>query len=219
MTKTRILLADDHAMLRTGIKMLVNAEDDMEVVGEAGSGIEALRAAASLRPDVITLDLSMPGGGGLELLSKLREVAPDGFVIVLTMHDDTAYLRTAIAQGAMGYVVKTSAEEVLLTAIRTVRQGRIYVDAKLREPSANSQPAPAGAKAPAGEANLSDRERQVLRLLALGHTNREIGEQLYISPKTVETYRGRIGEKLGLTSRADFVRFGIETGISRQSGG
>lgn len=219
MAKTRVLLADDHAVLRAGLKMLINAEPDMVVVGEAGTGVESLRAARALEPDVVTLDLTMPGGGGLELLGQLRSAFPRVAVLILTMHDDAAYLRTALAQGAMGYLIKTSADDDLLTAIRAVRQGRIYVDPKLREDSASHPSILGGVRKSGAEESLSERERQVLLYLALGHTNREIGERLFISPKTVETYRARIGSKLGLTSRADFVRFGLETGLSRQSEG
>jgi DNA-binding NarL/FixJ family response regulator len=215
MAKIRVLIADDHAVLRSGLRLLINAQPDMEVVGEAASGPEALDRAGSLRPDVLTLDLSMPGGRGIPVLERLRQQCPDTRVLVLTMHDAAAYLRAALAAGAAGYVVKTAADTELLTAIRAVAQGRTFVDLSL--------PAGAGGRparpAQPGQAALSPRELAVLRLLAQGHTNQEAADRLFLSVKTVETYRARIAEKLGLRTRADLTRYAVEAGFLRPGAG
>jgi DNA-binding NarL/FixJ family response regulator len=216
MTTIRVLLADDHAVLRAGLQMLINAQPGMEVVGEAGDSQEALAKVRQLNPDVLTLDLTMPGGSSIQLIEQLRRECPHTQVLVLTMHDDPAYLRAALAAGSAGYVVKTAADTDLLSAIRGVCQGRTVVNVSL--PTATVQTAldrDAGAASAqaAGSAALSPREREVLILLARGHTNQEIANKLFLSVKTVETYRARIADKLGLRTRADLVRYALEVGL------
>jgi DNA-binding NarL/FixJ family response regulator len=216
MATIRVLVADDHAILRAGLRMLIAAQPDMAVVGEAGDSREALEKARALAPDVLTLDLTMPGGNSIKVIEQLRQECPGTRVLVLTMHDDPAYLRAVLAAGGAGYVVKTAADADLLTAIRAVLRGRVFVDVNLARSTVNdalcgeaggSQPRPAGA------ASLSGRERQVLELLAQGHTNQEMAKKLFLSVKTVETYRARIADKLGLRTRAEVVRYALEVGL------
>ena len=212
--KIRIVLVDDHAVLRAGLTALLNAEADMTVVGEAGDGAASLPVVAARQPDVVLLDINMPNMGGLEALGELRKVAPKSRVLILTMHDDQTYLRQALAQGAAGYVLKEAADTELLTAIRTVYHGGAF----LHPSHAQSLLAPTPV-ATAGQTNsndlslLSERELEVLKLIALGHANKEIAEMLFLSVKTVETYKTRIMEKLNLTSRAALVRFALKHGL------
>jgi DNA-binding NarL/FixJ family response regulator len=217
MKKTRVLIADDHAVLRAGLRMLINAQPDLEVVGEAADCQEALRKAHELKPDVLTLDLSMPGGGGARVIERLRVECPATRVLVLTMHDDPAYLRAVLAVGGAGYVVKTAVDTELLTGIRAVAQGRTFVDLHLTGSHGRAafdapNDAPSAKTASAASA-LSQREREVLGLLAQGHTHQVIADKLFLSIKTIETYRARIAEKLGLRSRADIIRYAIELGL------
>lgn len=212
MRRVRVLVADDHAVLRAGLKMLLGAQPDMEVVAEAASGEEAVTRARETRPDVVLLDLVMPHGG-VEPIRRLKDVAR---VLVLTMHDDPGYAREALAAGASGYIVKKAADVELLSAIRAVSSGRAVVDVDLTEASPIDTGLPEPPRSPDGV--LSRRESQVLTLLAHGHTNREVAERLGISVKTAETYRARISDKLGLLSRADFVRYGVETGLLTRRG-
>ncbi len=212
--KTRILLADDHAILRAGLKLLLDAQPDLAVVGEAQNGMQALALAGQLHPDLILLDLTMPGLGGLEVLRTLKEVSPSSRVLVLTMHDDESYLRQALALGAAGYVLKKAVDSELLNAIRAVMRGETYVHSammgKLLSQDAGILP---GKDSSDPWQNLSAREADVLRLVALGYTNSEIAEQLSIGVKTVETYRARGMEKLGLTTRAQLVRDALARGM------
>lgn len=215
MDKTRILLADDHAILRAGLKLLLDAQPDLTVVGEAQNGMGALKLAEEMHPDIILLDLTMPGMGGLDVLRSLKGISPHSRVLVLTMHDDEGYLRQALALGAAGYVLKKAVDSELLNAIRAVMRGETYVhsammDKLLNLDAAGSQPANASENP---WENLSAREVDVLRLVALGYTNSEIAEQLSISVKTVETYRARGMEKLGLNTRAQLVRDALARGI------
>ena len=209
----RILLVDDHAVLRAGLKVLLNAEPDMTVVGEAGDGQRCLDLAATLQPDVILLDLNMPGLGGLEVLTELSRRAPASRALVLTMHDDAVYLRQVLAKGGAGYVLKQAADSELLTAIRTVYHGGIFLHPAhthiLLERQAETPSAPGNNLL----GSLSDREKEVLRLLALGHSNKEIAQMLYLSVKTVETYKARLMEKLDLKTRAALVRFALQQGL------
>lgn len=210
MAKIRVLLADDHAVLRAGLKMLVNHQQDMEVVAEAGTFREAIRLASIAKPDVDTLDLTMPDGNGIDYIEQICRAWPLAKVLVLTMHDDPAYLRAALCAGASGYVVKKAADTELLGAIRAVHDGRMFVDLESRQ-----APSPA-ALVPAeggGGDNLSERERTVLVLLAQGHTNQSIAEQLSLSVKTIESYRARLLKKLGLHSRADVTRYAMAMGL------
>lgn len=210
--KIRVLLADDHGVLRAGLRLLVNAEPDMEVTGEAGSAEETVRVAKEARPDVTVLDLSMPGGG-LKALEALRRQCPDTRVLVLTMHDDPAYLRSALAAGAVGYVVKKVADRELLSSIRAVYHGATI--AFLSAPAGGSHAARVSEALPdaAARPTLSNREQEVLVLLARGYTNRQIAERLQRSVKSIETHRSRLSQKLGLKTRAEIVRYAFTTGL------
>lgn len=207
----RVLLADDHAVLRSGLKLMLDARSDMTIVGEAGDGVDVLPLALETNPDVILLDLTMPRLGGLAALPLLREQAPDVRVLILTMHDDQGYLRQALRMGAAGYVLKKAADVELIAAIQAVMRGDVYVHPSMTR-SLLEEIIPESEDRP-GEKDLwrtlSEREQEVLRLVALGHTNQEIADRLALSVKTVETYRARGMEKLALRSRAALVRFAL----------
>jgi len=206
----RILIVDDHAVVRKGLRLVLEAEDDLEPVGEAGSGREAIFQARALKPDVILLDVVMPGESGIEVLPKLKHEAPDAKVLVLSMQDDPRYVREAFARGASGFVLKEAADAEVVGAVREIAAGGEYVHPVL---GARMVAAEAHARAAALADPLSDREREVLRLLALGHTNQEIAKQLYISVRTAETHRAHIMQKLGLSTRAELVRHAIAHGL------
>jgi len=214
MPKIRVLLADDHAVLRAGLKLLVNQQQDMEVVAEAGTFGEAIRLGKIAKPDVITLDLTMPDGNGIDKIEQVCRECATAKVLVLTMHDDPAYLRAALSAGASGYVVKKAADTELLGAIRAVHAGRVFVDLESHGSRSPAVLVSAGSPSDGGSNDkLSERERTVLEGLAQGHTNQSIAEQLDLSVKTVESYRARLLRKLGLRSRADIIRYAIETGL------
>jgi two-component system response regulator NreC len=208
--KIRVLIVDDHAIVRTGLRLLISGQGDMTVVGEAGSTEEGIQAAERLSPDVALIDLSLPGEGGIEAIRQLRRTRPRVRTIALTMHDDPAYLRSVRSAGGSGYVVKRAAESELLSAIRTVREGCPFVSPMLEEAEALETPAApqVSGGADTALARLSAREH-----LAHGHTHSEMAEQLGISVKTVETHRARLSEKVGLKSRADLVRLALDTGL------
>jgi two-component system response regulator NreC len=211
--KIRLVVADDHAILRSGLRMLIDAQPDMEVVGEAQDGIEAVQVIQKANPDVAILDVTMPRSGGLDAIKGIVARNRSTRVLLLTMHEEPAYLRTALAAGAGGYVLKKSVDADLLSAIRAVYKGRTYVDSELAEilvRDAFSKDDPTGS---AAKSVLSDREMQVLKLVAEGFSSREIAGQIYISTKTVETYRARFAEKLGLKSRAQIVRYALNLGL------
>jgi len=210
MSPIRVLIADDHAILRAGLRMLLEAQTDMEVAGEAGDGTEASRKARELQPDVVLLDLTMPGPGSGEVIRQVLSAAPKTHVLILTMHDDAAYLASAMAAGAAGYVVKKVADSELLLAIRAVHGGRTFVDLTQTLSRPHARPGSPRAQRPK---ELSRRERDVLRLLAQGHSNQQIADQIRVSVKTVETYRTRLRVKLGLKERAELYRFAVESGI------
>jgi len=189
--------------------MLVRAQPDLEVVGEAADGIEALEKIRKTKPDVVILDLTMPRMNGFDALREIVRDIPQTKVLVLTMHDDPAYGRSLLAAGALGYVTKKAADRELLTAIRTVREGRQFVDVTQAEDMLPKF----AARLPASRELLSQRERQVLALLARGHTHQEVADRLTLSIKTVETYLSRLTRKLGLHRRAELVRYALETGI------
>ena len=206
----RVLVVDDHAVVRSGLRLLIDAEDDMETVGEGGTVRDAIFEARSANPDLILMDIVMPGESGLEGLPKLLHEHPDVKVLVLSMQDDPRYLREAFAAGASGYVLKEAADTEVVTAIREVAAGNRYVHPEL---GARLIAAEADAARQAEEDPLSEREREVLRLLALGFTNQEIAKQLYISVRTAETHRAHVMRKLRLQSRAELVRYAIARGL------
>jgi len=206
----RVLIVDDHAVVRTGIKLMLAAEPDIEPVAEAGTRREAIFAARSAKPDVILLDVVMPDGSGLESIPQLLHEQPEAKVLVLSMQDDPRYVREAFAAGASGYVLKEAADVEVVGAVREVARGGRYVHPEL---GARLIEAEAEAARRAEEDPLSSREREVLRLLAYGHTNQEIAKQLFISVRTAETHRAHIMQKLRITTRAELVRYAITQGL------
>ncbi|HEX7318042.1 MAG TPA: response regulator transcription factor [Pyrinomonadaceae bacterium] len=216
MDKLRVFLADDHMVVREGLKSLVNAQPDMHVVGEAENGDAAWRAVRELGPDVVVMDVSMPDMSGAEATERLRRECPQVRVLALTVYEDKSYLRQMLDAGASGYVLKRAVTDELVRAIRTVAAGGSYVDPTLAGSLVSSyfnQDTTDG-RAPAGE--LSERESQVLRLIAWGYSNKEIGWKLNISSKTVDTYKLRLMEKLNLRSRTDIVRYALQQGLLQE---
>jgi two-component system response regulator NreC len=208
-TPIRVLVCDDHALLRSGLRLLLEAEPDLQVVGEAGDAEEAVERARALAPDVVILDIVLPGRSGIQVLPDIRSAVPGVRVLVVSMQDDPHYVRAAFAAGASGYLPKEAADVELVQAIREVAAGHRFV-----HPAVGARLAvQAGAVDRSGEASLSERERTVLRLLALGHTNHEIAQMLAISVRTVETHRAHVLRKLGLKTRADIVRYAASTGF------
>jgi two-component system, NarL family, response regulator NreC len=203
----RVLIVDDHAVVRSGLRLLLEREPDIEPVGEAGTGREAVFQARSLKPDVLLMDVVMPDQTGLEVLPTLRHEHPETKVLILSMQDDPRYVREAFAAGATGYLLKEAADTEVVAAVREVARGGQYVSPEL---GARMLAADADAERKAGDDPLSEREHEVLRLLALGHTNQEIAKQLYISVRTAETHRAHIMQKLNLQSRAELVRYALE---------
>jgi two-component system, NarL family, response regulator NreC len=208
--KIRVLIVDDHAVVRSGIRLLLAQEPDIEPIGEAGTGREAIFEARSLEPDVILMDVVMPDQTGLEVLPQLLHEHPEVKVLLLSMQDDPRYVREAFSAGASGYVLKEAADNEVVNAVREVARGGRYVNPEL---GARLVAAEAEAQRRAEDDPLSDREREVLRLLALGHTNQEIARQLYISVRTAETHRAHIMQKLRLSSRAELVRYAMSRGL------
>jgi DNA-binding NarL/FixJ family response regulator len=206
----RVLIVDDHAVVRSGLRLLLAAEDDIEPVGEAGNAREAIFQARAVKPDVILLDIVMPDRTGLDVLPQLTHENPDARILVLSMQDEPRYVREAFAAGASGYVLKEAADNEVVAAVREVAGGGRYVNPEL---GARLVAADAEAAKRAEEDPLSDRESEVLRLLALGHTNQEIAKQLYISVRTAETHRAHIMQKLRLQTRADLVAYALERGV------
>jgi two-component system response regulator NreC len=212
MNPIRIIIADDHALLRSGLRLLMNGQKDLCVIGEAGTLNEVTEMVANDPPDVLILDLTMPGASGLSGVTRLRSIAPAMKIIVLTMHDDPAYARSAMAIGASGYLVKSVADTELLSTIRAVAGGGIYVHV-------GNQPVPSKRQGDDAKDRLSPvqslsmREREVLELVAHGHTSQMIADKIGVSVKTIESYRARLMQKLGLSSRADLMRLAIELGL------
>jgi two-component system response regulator NreC len=206
----RVLIVDDHAVVRTGLRLLLESVEDIEVVGEAGTANDAIVEARSSQPDVILMDVVMPGASGIDATPQLLREEPDAKVLILSMEDDPSYVRQAFAAGAAGYVLKEAADAELVAAVREVASGGRYVHPAL---GARLVAADADERARAEADPLTSRERQVLHLLALGHTNQEIAELLVISVRTAETHRAHIMQKLRLTSRADLVRYALANGL------
>ncbi|CAN5205161.1 response regulator transcription factor [soil metagenome] len=210
MSKTRLMLIDDHAVVRAGLKALFDRQADMTVVAEADRTSQALTMIEANHPEILVLDLTLPGGGSLELIRTLRSRGDTPRVVVLTMHDDPAYARSALAAGATGYVVKTVGEQELLDAVRAVAHGRVFIDL---DDAAKTAAVYHQIGRPGATHGFSDRELEVLALLGRGHSNQEIATTLDISPKTVATYKARIAEKVGLKSTADFVKYASDNGL------
>ena len=210
MDRIRVLLADDHAVLRAGLRALLSSQPDIEVVGEAATGAEAAARARELGPDIVLMDITMSGPDGLEAIRQVRQSLPQTRVLALTMHDNLNYLREVLEAGGSGYVLKKAADTELLSAIHAVHQGGTYLHSAHARALLNleSDDKAAESELPGHEA-LSEREMQVLRLIAGGYSNRGIAEQLNLSVKTVETYRARIMEKLGLRGRVALVRYAL----------
>jgi len=202
-------ICDDHRLVRSGLRRVIEAEDDMRVSWEAGSAEEALELVSRLRPDVLVLDVTMPGRSGIDALPQLRDAAPGMKVLMLSMQDDPAYVREAFAAGANGYLIKDAADADLVKALHEVAAGHRYLQAVLGARLASTETA--GVNGP--DDPLSEREHDVLRLLALGHTNHEVAAALFISVRTAETHRARIVEKLGVKTRAQLVRYAIDAGV------
>jgi two-component system response regulator NreC len=216
MSKIKVFIVDDHAILRTGLRLLINTQPDLEAVGEAMNGQEALKKISELKPDLTILDISMPNTNTIKIIDQALRACPSMKILVLTMHDDLAYVRATLSAGALGYVTKEVVDTELLTAIRTVHEGQMYVyknlgsyllQELLRSSNACSKQ-PSKAKS-----LLSNRENEILQLLAQGFTNKQIAEQIHVSTKTVESYRLRLGEKLGLRTRSDFTHYAFKMGI------
>ncbi len=206
----RVLIVDDHAVVRSGLRLLLDAEPDIEVVAEAGDIGTAVLEARATKPDVILMDVVMPGRSGIAGTPAVLKEAPGARVLVLSMQDDPRYVREAFAAGAAGYVLKEAADTELVAAVREVAAGGRYVHPAL---GARLAAAEAEERARAEADPLSERERQVMRLLALGHTNQEIAKMLYISVRTAETHRAHIMQKLRLSTRAELVRYAIQHGL------
>jgi two-component system response regulator NreC len=211
----RVFIADDHGILRGGLRALINTQADMEVVGEATNGLEAESGIRGSEPDVVLMDISMPNGGGLAAIAAVIEVRPKTRILVLTVHDELGYVRAAADAGAVGYVVKNAVDTELLAAIRAVAQGRTFMDASLSLGIAQQSMRPKTNDAARGRGlkQLTGREREVMGRVAEGFTNSQIAEELRLGIKSIETYRSRLMEKLGLTSRSDLVRFALECGV------
>ena len=202
----RIVLADDHAVVRTGLRMLLDSEPDFEVVAEASDVDSARRYVRGHHPRVIVLDLNMPGGSSLEAIPLMRAESPDTQIVILTMQQEPAFAREALGAGALGYVLKEAADEELVEAVRRAAAGESYLNPRLGARIASEPP-------PGPPDDLSEREVEVLRLIALGHTNAEIAGQLYLSVRTVETHRSHIQQKLRLSTRAELVGYALDRGL------
>ena len=201
-----VVLADDHAVVRSALRLMLEREPDIAVVAEAGDADSAARYVSGHRPRVLILDINMPGGSGLAAIPEIREQSPETQIVVLTMQDETAFAREALQAGVLGYILKEAASEELVTAVRMAAEGRTYLQPELGARLAAEPDTPT-------QDDLSERELEVLRLIALGHTNNEIAEQLYLSVRTVESHRAHIQQKLSMTTRSELVRYAIERGL------
>ena len=218
MEPIRVLVVDDHPVVRAGLRTLLEYNGDMQIVGEAASGPEAVERALALAPDVVLMDITMEGGSGLEAIRAIKAHLPQTKLLVLTVHDSEDYMREALVAGATGYVLKQAADAELAVAIRAVYQGGVFLYPSLTrvvlDATRSTQDAASDKQGDPWE-TLSTREQEVLRLVALGHTNREVAAQLYLSVKTVETYRARAMSKLDLRTRSALVRYALDKGLLR----
>lgn len=212
MNPLRVLLADDHPVVLAGVKALVTADEELTVVGEAVDGLSALRLATTLQPDILILDISMPGLNGIKVAELVRESCPDCKILILTVHEDRSYLRELLELGVAGYLLKRSAADELIRAIRAIAKGGLYLDPEVagKAVGAPSQ-RPSGGNA-SRVAELSDREIEVLRLTVSGHSHKSMAQELRIAVKTIETHKARAMEKLGFRTRVELMRFAVSQG-------
>lgn len=215
MMDIRVLVVDDHALMRAGLEALLGAQSDIEVVGQAASGIEALRSAEELQPDIVLMDITMGGLDGLQATRKLKSSHPNIKIIVLTMHEDESFLNSALKAGASGYVLKRGAEDELLIAIRAVHRGEAFIHPSLTQALIDDYLSDMADGAPLDEPEtpLTSRELEVLSLIARGYTNQEIADELVISVKTVETHKANIKDKLDLRSQSELVHYALRKGL------
>ncbi|MBE2183550.1 MAG: response regulator transcription factor [Anaerolineae bacterium] len=208
----RIVIADDHAILRSGLRLLLSNQPDFEVIGEAENGLDALKQLESLHPDLLLLDLNMPQATGLEVLAQAKTLSPETRILVLTMHDDSANLRQALGAGASGYVLKKAVDSELVMAIRAVIRGELFIHSSMTRHLIPGNEAESPIHNDDPWKQLSERELEVVKRVAQGYTNAEIAQELYLSPKTVETYRARGMEKLAVETRAQLVKLALKFG-------
>lgn len=213
MDEVKVVIVDDHTLMRSGLKLMLANQPEISVVGEAADGNEALRLVETLKPDIVLLDVSMPEMNGLECMKRIRESDESVRVILLTMHEDIRYLKEGFAAGASGYVLKKAADDVLFEAIRTVRSGQVFVQNSMAQSLVCELKERKNRPAIEDNKPLSEQEKRVLSLIALGHSNAEIAENLVVSTRTVETYKYRIMDKLNTKKRADLVKYAIEQGL------
>ena len=217
--KTRIVIADDHGTMREGLRLLLNSQPDLEVVGEAGDGREAIRLACQLAPDVLLMDISMPGMNGLDATKKIKEQCPNIRVLTLTRHSDDGFLKQLLAAGASGYALKLSSADDLMRAIRTVSAGGTYIDPAVAGKLVSSAARAAHKPGPTPRVDLTEREEEVLRMIAWGHSNKEIATRLNLSVKTIEAHKANAMQKLNMTGRIDIVRYAVLRGWLSDSDG
>ena len=208
----RILIADDHGLIRAGLRALLEDVPDMKVVGEAGDGLVVLRLAAELQPDIVLMDISMPGLNGIEATRRLGEISPQARVLALTVHEEEGMLREMIRAGAYGYIIKRAVESELINAIHVIAQGNMYIDPTMTKALLKDISPHAAPENPTRE-TLTPREMDVLRLLAHGYTNRQIADELNISTRTVEGHRSNLVSKLGFSGRVELMNYAEELGL------
>ena len=209
---TRVLIADDHAIVRAGLRALLAEEPEFELVGEAVGGYEAIQLVEQTQPDVLILDLSMPDLDGISVTRKIKPLFPDLKILILTLHEDEALLKEAIKAGAAGYILKRAAEAELISAIQVICRGDLYIDPSMLRGLLEETPNPRIVQKDAGE-SLTPRETGILKLIVEGYTNRQVGQELNISVRTVEGHRSNISDKLGLHSRVELVRYARQHGL------
>lgn len=216
MSEITVLIADDHAVLRGGLKAMLDTQPDMKVIGEASDGYEAVEKCGEIQPDVALMDITMPGLTGIEATREIKKLYPSIKILVLTMHDDIHYLRQVISAGADGFIPKKAADTELLAAIRATYRGEHFLHHSMTSALIDEMrngTADKSAEEKEGTDILSERERAVLQLLAMGHTNQQVADKLFLSVKTIESYKSRLKAKLGLNSRVDMIKYAMNTGL------
>lgn len=219
MSTIRIVIVDDHTLMRSGLKLMLANQADIEVVGEAADAVSALRLIEAVKPDIVLLDISMPDRSGIDCITDILEIDGKTKILLLTMYEDPEYLKQGFALGAVGYVLKKAADDALYQAIRTVYAGSVFFPAAMSAAFIPAKPKQGNPLQDGAKRPLSEQEKSVLRLIAMGYSNVEIGEKLLISTKTVETYKYRVMEKLNAKKRSDLVKYALENGlINREEG-